>query len=156
MQSINMHFRNKLLLLAALIALGTSLPVSARADYALLGNGYRLRFERAEEQAATTRLFLSGGGYVDVAPSDVQSYEKEELLPAPPSAVVKSRGQLSMPSLLSDAGSRHGLDPALLKSMIATESNFNAHAISPKGARGLMQLMPGTADLLAVKDLFST
>jgi soluble lytic murein transglycosylase-like protein len=156
MRCVNMLFRSKALFFAAVIAIAIALPASARADYALLSNGFRLRFFRAEENGAAVRLFLEGGGYVDLAPSDIQGYEKEEPLPSPSSSPAANlNAQSSLPSLLADAGNRHGLDPALLKSMIATESNFNPRAVSPKGARGLMQLMPGTADLLGVKDLFS-
>jgi hypothetical protein len=46
------------------------------------------------------------------------------------------------------------LDPSLIHSIIATESGFNAKAVSPKGARGLMQLMPATAQRLGVSNSF--
>jgi soluble lytic murein transglycosylase-like protein len=46
------------------------------------------------------------------------------------------------------------LDPSLIRSIIATESGFNAKAVSPKGARGLMQLMPATAKRLGVENSF--
>jgi hypothetical protein len=48
----------------------------------------------------------------------------------------------------------YGFDPSLIHSIIATESGFNAKAISPKGARGLMQLMPATAQRLGVNNSF--
>lgn len=48
----------------------------------------------------------------------------------------------------------YGLDPSLIHSIIATESRFNAKAVSPKGARGLMQLMPATAQRLGVSNSF--
>ena len=49
----------------------------------------------------------------------------------------------------------YGVDPDLIRSMIMTESGFNAGAVSPKGAQGLMQLMPATASRLGVKDPFN-
>ncbi len=47
--------------------------------------------------------------------------------------------------LLREASETHGIDYSLLKALIATESGFNPHAVSPKGAVGLMQLIPPTA-----------
>ena len=52
------------------------------------------------------------------------------------------------------AASHFGLDPGLVRAVIATESNFDPRAVSPKGARGLMQLMPATARRFGVKDSF--
>ena len=57
--------------------------------------------------------------------------------------------------IIREAAQRHQVDPALVRAVIATESNFNPGAISHKGARGLMQLEPGTALRYGVTDAFN-
>lgn len=52
---------------------------------------------------------------------------------------------------MREASSRHGIDYELLQALIATESGFDAGAVSPKGAVGLMQIMPGTAERYGVR-----
>ena len=52
------------------------------------------------------------------------------------------------------AASEFGVDPSLVQAVISAESNFDPRAVSPKGARGLMQLMPSTASRFGVKDIF--
>jgi soluble lytic murein transglycosylase-like protein len=56
--------------------------------------------------------------------------------------------------LITRASERYSVDSTLIKAIIKTESNFNHRAVSPMGARGLMQLMPTTAAALQVKDSF--
>ncbi len=56
--------------------------------------------------------------------------------------------------LISRAADEVGIPPALVKAVIAAESGFNPKAVSPKGAMGLMQLMPETAKTLGVADAF--
>jgi soluble lytic murein transglycosylase len=55
--------------------------------------------------------------------------------------------------LIVEAARRQELPPALVKAVIAAESSFDPRAVSPKGAAGLMQLMPATADMLGVDPL---
>jgi soluble lytic murein transglycosylase-like protein len=69
------------------------------------------------------------------------------------SQVPRSTRDWLVPLIDSYAG-RYGLDPALLQAVIKVESNFNPMAVSPKGALGLMQLMPMTAGSLRVVDPF--
>ena len=56
--------------------------------------------------------------------------------------------------LIRRVARQYDVPPALVKAVIASESNFNASALSPKGAQGLMQLMPATAKALGVRDSY--
>lgn len=56
--------------------------------------------------------------------------------------------------LILQAADTHNIEPALIKAVILAESNYNPKAVSKRGARGLMQLMPRTAAALGVEDLF--
>lgn len=56
--------------------------------------------------------------------------------------------------LINKYANMHGLDPSLVRAVMRHESGFNPQAVSPKGAQGLMQLMPGTADLMGVSNPF--
>ncbi len=55
-------------------------------------------------------------------------------------------------SLIQKYAGKYGVDPSLVRAVMRHESGFNPGAVSPKGALGLMQLMPGTADLMGVRD----
>ena len=61
---------------------------------------------------------------------------------------------MNLNDVVSSASGRYRLDPDLVNSVIKAESGFNARAVSPKGAQGLMQLMPRTALQLGVPDAF--
>ena len=57
-------------------------------------------------------------------------------------------------NIVRQAAQTHKVDAALVHAVIHAESGFNAHAVSPKGASGLMQLMPATARRYGVRDIF--
>lgn len=60
----------------------------------------------------------------------------------------------SIADLVERTAKAHNVDPLLVDSVIRVESNYNPNAVSPKGAQGLMQLMPPTAQMLGVTDSF--
>jgi len=65
-----------------------------------------------------------------------------------------ARPQMDLNDVINTASGRYRLDPDLVNSVIKAESGFNVRAVSPKGAQGLMQLMPGTASQLGVPNAF--
>ena len=69
-------------------------------------------------------------------------------------AATGSMGESPYVDLFRVAGERYGIDPALLDAVAKQESAYDPRAVSPAGAQGLMQLMPGTADGLGVSDPF--
>ncbi|MBX9599603.1 MAG: lytic transglycosylase domain-containing protein [Bryobacteraceae bacterium] len=73
----------------------------------------------------------------------------------PTAAPAANQGKRALVAeLVNDAAARHEVDPLLVHSVIEAESNYNLFAVSPKGAEGLMQLMPGTARELGVRNSF--
>lgn len=77
--------------------------------------------------------------------------------PAPVvSAAAATRALLANPldTLVESISTNHGVDPALVRAVIKTESNFNRYAVSNKGAMGLMQLIPSTGRRYGVRDFF--
>ena len=124
-------------------------------EYAVLANGARLHVDRHEADGAKVRLYYSTG-FVELASTVVIGYEAEEYVA--PAAVAMAAvaapasgmaTEAPTPLELADAAAdRYGLPRALVRSVMAAESGFEPLAISPKGAIGLMQLMPGTAQVL--------
>jgi soluble lytic murein transglycosylase-like protein len=77
----------------------------------------------------------------------------------PPATVNKvldgfTTGDAAIDRFIVDSGTRNGVDPVLIYSIMHRESSFKRNALSPKGARGLMQLMPGTAARFGVRNIF--
>lgn len=71
------------------------------------------------------------------------------------SPATAANGKVPYEIIIHTAGRALGVDPQLIKAVIYAESRFDSRAVSPKGAMGLMQLMPETARELGVRDPFS-
>lgn len=133
-----------------LLVVSTLVTASAAqaGEYAVLSNGFRIHADRHEIESGRVRLFISSGGVTEFSAEDVAAFEQEEM---PASAVSIAKTPEALPQLqpqkdiFASAAERNGLPVALVKSVVKAESNFNPSAVSPKGAIGLMQLMPGTA-----------
>ncbi len=132
----------------ALVAVATLAP-AARADYAVLRSGQRLHITGYERLGAVVRLQMEGGKVV-VPAEELVAVEPEDFFPARPTATLK----VPYAELIRAAAQKHGIEQELIASVIAIESNFNPRAVSPKLARGLMQLRPETAARLEVADVF--
>jgi soluble lytic murein transglycosylase-like protein len=122
---------------------------------AVLRNGFSIRHDHQEKLPGVTRLYLSrdaSAGFVDVPTGEIVSIERVET-PLPPPARTSTPEEVDR--WVNSASDQHQVDPDLIRSVIKAESGFNPRAVSPKGAQGLMQLMPQTADQLGVKDAFA-
>jgi soluble lytic murein transglycosylase-like protein len=126
-------------------------------EYAVLANGARLHVDRHEADGAKVRLYYSTG-FVELESAVVTGYEAEESV-APAAVAMAAAAPVALVSVMATeaptpleladaAADRYGLPRALVRSVMAAESGFEPLAISPKGAIGLMQLMPGTAQVL--------
>lgn len=126
-------------------------------EYAVLQNGFRIRADRHEVVDGKIRLHI-GSGTMDFLSAEVSGFEVEEYVAPPPAPAVPPApvaATVSIPAptpqeLVAAAAVNHGLRPEFVRSVAAVESAFRPTAISPKGAIGLMQLMPGTASELGV------
>jgi hypothetical protein len=145
-------------------------------DLAVLQNGFSIRHEHREVMGSITRLYIGADNtsYVDVPTSQIEHFERDLTPVAPPekkaetqkknvaavaSPVLRAPAPVPMTALalnqaINSASDRTQIDPDLISSVIHAESGFNPHAISPKGAQGLMQLMPKTAANLGVANAF--
>jgi len=104
-------------------------------------------FYRGESEFAPVFTNIPQGGGMEPLPG----FGKGGTQPVPSRFVVRSR---AFDDLIESTARSYGLQPDLVRALIQVESAFDPGAISPKGARGLMQLMPETAKQYNVHNLF--
>jgi soluble lytic murein transglycosylase-like protein len=157
------------------MVLGALTTTAWAAERVTLRNGFEMRCDHHAEAEGRVRLYLSAGedNYIEFAPQEIAGVE-QVADPPPPTVVNEPTGDPATPNpelvreatndaklspadlheILAKAGGDHNLDVDLLASLVRAESGGNARAVSRAGARGLMQLMPGTAAELGVGDSF--
>jgi len=127
-------------------------------EYAVLASGARLHIDRHEADGAIVRLFY-GSGFAEMNLTSLRGFEDDGLVTPPPAVIpdtpatpqVAARPPATTPLELADAAAdKYGLPRELVRSVMAAESGMAPGAVSPKGAIGLMQLMPETAHVLGV------
>jgi len=144
------------------------------AERVTLSNGFAQVCDHHEVVAGKYRLYTAKGigSYIEFPVDQIAGIE---VMPDPPPELVapvektSPAGTAGMPvanaadakltpgdlhEMLASAGTAHNLDEDLLASVVKAESNGNVRAVSRAGAKGLMQLMPGTAADLGVEDSF--
>jgi soluble lytic murein transglycosylase-like protein len=138
--------RSRLLVLAFVLV-----APELRAEIAVLTNGQTMKITGHRAEGDTVFLSLKGGGEVGTPTSQLRGFVPDEVA----DEVAASTGtRAELEALAADVARRHGLDPALVLAVASIESGFQPKAVSPKGAQGLMQLMPATAVSLGVDDVF--
>ena len=173
--SISAFPTGTLVLITALgLAGAAAIPASA-AERITLANGFDLVCNHHAMVDGRIRVFPRAADetdYLELKPEDVTGFET---VPDPPVERKADGGDAAKQSaplagakkpdarltaadihqLLSNAGAEHNVDADLLASVVKAESDGNVRATSRAGARGLMQLMPGTAQQLGVTDSFA-
>ena len=123
-------------------------------EYAILSNGFRVHADRHEKRGDVMRL-ESQSGVTELPADSIVGFEVEEYVPPPASTskpVVPESAQSapvkpvrSVQQLVEQAAHHAELPPAIVHAVARAESGYRQDAVSPKGAIGVMQLMPGTA-----------
>ncbi|MGD0628471.1 MAG: lytic transglycosylase domain-containing protein [Terracidiphilus sp.] len=155
--------------LISVALLGAFATAAQAGELVTLRNGYEMRCDHHAEVEGRVRLYLSAGqdNFIEFVPQQISDVQ---FVPDPtPMATVHAPSQAAtiqppaqettlspadLHEILAKAGGEHNLDIDLLASLVKAESGGNVRAVSRAGARGLMQLMPGTATELGVQDSF--
>lgn len=150
------------------VAVLATAGIPARGGAAVVfSDGRSMRVESVERVDAVAYLFLEGGGALSIPAERIANWEDlsradegpvipestgPEKVVEPDSGWRVAAGEYA--DVIAATADRHDVSPALLAAMAQAESGFDPLAVSPKGARGLLQLMPDTADRFGVKNPF--
>ena len=134
-------------------------PAVPAAEVVVFNDGRALRVSAWQASGDNAILELEGGAQIIVPLSRIQSVERRREIDAAPVAVTAGRAAWEADAgefaeVIAGTAERYGLDPALLAAVAAIESNFDPYVVSHKGACGILQLIPETAERFGVDDLF--
>jgi len=158
-----MHFcslRKVLTLLLALMFLVALRPASAELIFFSADRSMSVKSHRVEGDQLI--VSLRGGGEMtfdralitSIKPDEVPYDEPQTVADTPSLVALQLVEQTAYDSIIESASAKHGVPAKLVKAVIQVESSYQPRARSPKGAMGLMQLMPGTARQYRARNLF--
>jgi Transglycosylase SLT domain len=137
------------------------LPSSASADIVRFTSGGILSVDTCKIEGDTATIVLRDGGVMKAPKSLIAEVLPDEYLhaaPEPlPAFVAPTRPMLStdeVRGMIDRLATLHGVNVKLAQALVQVESNYEARAVSPKGAAGLMQIMPSVAREYALADPF--
>jgi soluble lytic murein transglycosylase-like protein len=118
-------------------------------EFAVLSTGFRIHADSHTTDGGTIRLQTSQG-VIEIPANTVAAFEQEDYVPPVPVPAVATPAPtldiiMTPQELVTQAAKHAGLPPAIVHSVARAESGYREDAVSPKGAIGLMQLMPKTA-----------
>jgi soluble lytic murein transglycosylase-like protein len=151
----------KSLAAGVIVSAAVLVPRAASADIVRMTNGATLSVKSATVEGEMMVLVLRGGGEMRTLKSLIATVSPDEVLHADasttfvlPAYEAPKPASGSVPEMIDRIASQFGVPAKLAHALIRVESNYQPDAVSPKGAMGLMQLMPALAKHYAVTDPF--